>query len=100
MWDLELGPEQLNSYFVSAHAQVRRDVAHDPAQSPNSEDTMARDGQAVRDAADGCGQRHVAASLPDEPIAVAAPEQRSRIFARQIAGQSHTAMASSLRNVA
>ena len=56
---------------------------------------MARDGQAVRDATYGCGQRYVAAPLPDKPIAVAAPEQRSQIFARQVAGQSHTAMASS-----
>ena len=79
--DPALTPEQLNSRFVSSHAQMPSDVGHDPAERTNSEDTMAWNGQAMRHSADGCGQRHVAAPLPDEAIAEVTPEQRSQVFA-------------------
>lgn len=77
----ELGPEQLNSHIGSTRTQMPSDVGHDPAESTNPENTMAWNGHAVRHVADGSGQRHVAASLPDESIAVMTSEQSSQIFA-------------------
>ena len=42
------------------------------------------------------GQRHVAASLPEELISIATTQQHGQVRARHVARQPQTAMASSL----
>ena len=60
---------------------MRSDIGHDPTEGTNPEDAIAWDGDAVRYAANDCGQRHVATPLPYEAIAVTTPAQSCQVFA-------------------